>query len=157
MLLLLSCANLWSLPCMAICNYVFFFRPCRRCLQTPSRGCRCTTKLLWRTTKWAKRLTTGVYPAKSPLICATIRLPNENILQGLVLQALQAVKPPEYLCIPMSSSTKADGHGCSHHWQSVLLHFSFSGSMLFSFPVVFFWVRYKKIIQMGDSYSTNHL
>lgn len=42
------------------------FVPPRHCPQTPSRGCQCTTKLLWRTTKWVKRLTTGVYPVKSP-------------------------------------------------------------------------------------------
>lgn len=66
--------------------------------------------------------------------------------------SLHNMKPPEYLCIPMSSSTKADGHRSSYHWesspdrstQSVLLHFSFSSSMLFSFPVVFFGLLIRK-------------
>lgn len=49
-----------------ISNYISSSRPSRRCPQTPSRGCRCTTRLPWRTTKWAKRPTTGAYPAKSP-------------------------------------------------------------------------------------------
>lgn len=47
-------------------NYISSSCPSRRCPQTPSRGCRCTTRPPWRTTKWAKRPTTGAYPAKSP-------------------------------------------------------------------------------------------
>lgn len=87
-----SCMKLWqedrsykllkrnlTLQTCGVCNYVLFSCSCRRCLQTPLRGCQCTTKLLWRTTKSARRLTTGAYPVKNPWIWAPLRWPSENL------------------------------------------------------------------------------